>query len=94
MFQRRSSPAKPKTERSTSSSSIGPEYSESGPELENALSAKNWSLVRKYVSQGYGTARKHLLHKAVRANAPLEILELMVEKGCNPDETQEVSKSV
>ena len=66
------------------------EYSESGPELENALANKNWSLARKYVAQGVGMSRKGLLHKAVRVNAPVEILELMVEKGCSVDESQEV----
>jgi len=54
---------------------------------------KNWSLVRKYVPQGVGMARKHLLHKAVRAGAPVELIQLMVEHGCNVDETQEVCSS-
>ena len=86
----RDTPPKTKMERTPSNGSVGPEYSESSPELENALTNKNWTLVRKCLAQGYGTARKNLLHKAIRVHAPVEILEMMVEKGCDVDETQEV----
>ena len=76
---------------SETSMASGPDYTESGPELENAIGNKNWSLVRKYAAQGYGLARKNLLHKAIRHGAPVEIVELLVEKGCEIDELQEVS---
>jgi hypothetical protein len=90
---RRMTPPRPKVERAASeTSSGGPEYSESGPELENAIINKNWSLVRKYAAQGYGIARRNLLHKAVRNGAPTELLELLIEKGCSVDELQEVRR--
>lgn len=74
-----------------SSSSLGPEYTENGPELENAIANKNWSIVRKLVSQNLGTGRKLMLHKAVKHGAPVEIVELLLEKGSLVDELQEVS---
>lgn len=91
---RRMTPPRHKVERSdsgrsNSSTAGGMDYTENGPELENAITNKNWSLVRKLVAQNFGTARKHLLHKAVRNGAPVEIVEILIEKGCLVDETQE-----
>jgi ankyrin repeat protein len=76
-------------ERSGSNSSVHFESNESGPELENSLSAKNWGLAKKCIAQGHGTSRHGLVHKAVKAQAPVEILEAMVEKGASVDETLE-----
>lgn len=50
-----------------------------GPELENALQIKSWTLAKKCIAQGFGTGVPGVLHLAIRQGAPEDVVLALAE---------------
>ncbi|KAH9247055.1 hypothetical protein BASA81_015407 [Batrachochytrium salamandrivorans] len=50
-----------------------------GPELENALQIKSWTLAKKCIAQGFGTGVPGVLHLAIRQGAPKDVVLALAE---------------
>lgn len=50
-----------------------------GPELENAIKMKSWTLAKKCIAQNIGTETSGVFHLAIRQGAPEELIQMLLE---------------